>query len=144
MESKTKIVGYQILNGYTPGKPMTTAQRTSGLFAEEPVVMGKVLRRRGPAMNITPEQYELNKLQLYRLEKAGAIRIIAVEEELPEKPTKADTKPVEETPKAEELTKKPEAIVETAQVEVAPAEEPEVEKKPTKKNKKKGEVDEGL
>lgn len=65
---------YIISRGYE-GKALTTAQRNSSLFSEEPVVLGKVLRRGGKPMRLTPAEYEANKDRLLALEKAGAIKI---------------------------------------------------------------------
>lgn len=67
---------YLIALGFTPGKKLTQAQRTSSLFAEEPVVCGKVLRRRGPPMKLTVDQWKTNEEDLLRLAKAGAIKVI--------------------------------------------------------------------
>lgn len=66
---------YIISLGFKPGKALTPAQRLSSLFSEEPVVMGKVMRRGLPPRKITKEQYEANKLHLLRLAKAGSIVI---------------------------------------------------------------------
>lgn len=66
---------YEIHRGLKSGQSLNTAQRTSSLFAEEPVVLGKVFRRGYPPIVLTETQFELNKTHLTRLEKAGAIVI---------------------------------------------------------------------
>lgn len=67
---------YVINRGYD-GKALTTAQRKSALFAEEPSVMGKVLRRGSPPLRLTPTEFEANKHRLLQLQTAGAIKITA-------------------------------------------------------------------
>lgn len=67
---------YIISRGYE-GKALTSAQRKSSLFAEEPVVMGKVLRRGSKPFRLTPAEFEANKDRLRALEAAGAIKIQA-------------------------------------------------------------------
>jgi hypothetical protein len=69
---------YVITRGHKPGKSLTPSQRTSSLFAEEPVVLGKVLRRGSKPMHITEAQYEANKAKLLRLVEAGSIVITLV------------------------------------------------------------------
>lgn len=73
---------YEIHRGLKSGQSLNTAQRTSSLFAEEPVVLGKVFRRGYPPIILTESQFELNKTHLIRLEKAGSIIIkkLGVEE----------------------------------------------------------------
>jgi hypothetical protein len=66
---------YEITRGLRVGKSLTPAQRTSSLFAEEPVVLGRVLRRGAGPIRISPEDFERNKVQLLRLERAGSIII---------------------------------------------------------------------
>lgn len=108
---------YEISRGVKFGKNLTTAQRASSKFAEEPVVLGKVLRRGYPPIRISEEQYEANLTQLKTLEKAGAITIrslgvaettsasapaVEVKEELPQDsaavaaPAVVDDTPVEQ------------------------------------------------
>jgi hypothetical protein len=70
---------FEISRAYTPGKPLTPAQRTSSLFAEEPVVMGTVLRRGLPALKISEAQFHQHQAHLKRLFDAGAINIKAVD-----------------------------------------------------------------
>lgn len=67
---------YVISRGYE-GKALTPAQRKSSLFAEEPVVMGKILRRGAAPIRLTPVEFEANKSRLKQLEAAGAIKIKA-------------------------------------------------------------------
>ncbi len=80
MESKTDEVEtattvFFIERGFREGKALTTAQKTSALFSEEPVVMGRTLRRGSKPLRITKADYEANKNKLLQLEKAGAIKI---------------------------------------------------------------------
>jgi len=92
---------YLIELGWKPGQKLTMAQRTSSLFAEEPVVLGKVLRRRSKPMKVTVEQWKADEAYLLRLAKAGAIKV-----------TEPDSTPLtqEEIEKQEaELKKKQEA-----------------------------------
>lgn len=65
---------YIISRGFT-GKALTTAQRKSSLFAEEPTVLGKVLRRGSQPMRLTPAEYDANEVRLKQLEAAGSIKI---------------------------------------------------------------------
>ena len=67
---------YEIKRAYSGYGPLTPQQRTSSLFAEEPVVLGKVLRRGSAPLKVTPELFEANKVALLRLEKAGSILIV--------------------------------------------------------------------
>ena len=120
---------YEIRRALKPGVNLTVAQRSSSLFAEEPTVMGIVLRRGLPPMKITEEQYERNKVHLVRLESAGAIEItkhfasVPVETvsegstELP--PPPPENPPTPEAPAAET---KPEPVVEAPVEPVVPAE----------------------
>lgn len=66
---------YIITRGFQEGKQITTAQKTSALFAEEPVVLGRVLRRGSRPMRISKADYNANEHNLLRLEAAGAIKI---------------------------------------------------------------------
>jgi hypothetical protein len=66
---------YEITRGLRIGKNLTPAQRTSSLFSEEPVVLGRVLRRGSGPIRISPEDFERNKVHLLRLERAGSITI---------------------------------------------------------------------
>lgn len=66
---------YIITRGFQEGKQITTAQKTSALFAEEPVVLGRVLRRGSRPMRISKADYDANEHNLLRLENAGAIKI---------------------------------------------------------------------
>lgn len=68
-------MNYEIKRAYNGG-PLTPTQRSSSLFSEEPVVLGKVLRRGSTSIFVPVEQFELNKVSLQRLEKAGSIVII--------------------------------------------------------------------
>ena len=66
---------YLIELGFKPGKKLTMAQRTSSMFAEEPVVNGRVLRRRSKPMKLTPEQWKAEEVYLLQLAAAGAIKV---------------------------------------------------------------------
>jgi len=66
---------YVIQHGLARNGRPNKAQRSSSLFAEEPMVLGKRLRRGLPPMKITEAQFEAHKVKLLRLEKAGAIQI---------------------------------------------------------------------
>lgn len=66
---------YIITRGFQEGKQLTTAQKTSPLFAEEPVVLGRVLRRGSKPMRLAEVDYKANERHLLTLEKAGAIKI---------------------------------------------------------------------
>lgn len=69
---------YEIRRAHKTGKQLTRAQRSSPLFAEEPVVLGKVLRRGGPPRTVTAEIFEQNKSMLLRQAAAGAVEIFEV------------------------------------------------------------------
>lgn len=71
---------YIITRGFQEGKALTNAQRASPLFAEEPVVLGRVLRRGSKPMRLTGADYRANEHKLLALEKAGAIKIQRPEE----------------------------------------------------------------
>lgn len=66
---------YEMSRGLKSGRQLTTAQRTSGTFAEEPVVLGKVLRRGMRPIHINEEQFNQSKSQLLRLLLSGSIEI---------------------------------------------------------------------
>lgn len=70
---------YTISRGYN-GRTLTAAQRSSSRFAEEPLVMGRVMRRGTKPFTITEEQYQQYKPQLTQLEKHGSILVKKVEE----------------------------------------------------------------
>lgn len=72
---------YIITRGFQEGKALTTSQRSSATFAEEPVVLGRVLRRGSRPMRISGADYRANESKLLHLEKAGSIKI-----QRPEKP----------------------------------------------------------
>jgi predicted RNA-binding Zn-ribbon protein involved in translation (DUF1610 family) len=72
---------YIITRGFQEGKQLTAAQKSSPLFAEEPVVLGRVLRRGSKPMRLAEADYKANEQQLLRLEKAGAIKIERPKEE---------------------------------------------------------------
>jgi len=148
-----------IHRGMQFGKVLNTAQRTSSLFAEEPVVLGKVFRRGYPPMEITDEQYKRNMTHLVRLMKAGAITMVrqlvpdSPEDEAilrGETPVVTDTQPpappVSTTPvvseEAEQTEQAPETVQTAPEAPVAPVapsapveEVPEVSKNKKGKNK---------
>lgn len=143
---------YEISRGVKAGKNLTTAQRVSSKFAEEPVVLGKVLRRGYPPIRINEEQYQLNQTQLKTLEKAGAISITPVGApavETAEPSPAPSAAPVAAVEVAEEAALEPvsEPLVEAAPVEAvndqitdavtqaAPVVEEVVEKKSKKSRK---------
>jgi hypothetical protein len=70
---------YEISRGMKTGRQLTTAQRTSPRFAEEPVVMGKVLRRGSAPVVLTDEQFRQNRVPLIRLLAAGAVDIMVLD-----------------------------------------------------------------
>jgi len=72
---------YVITRGFQEGKQLSTAQKTSARFAEEPVVLGRVLRRGSKPMRLADVDYKANERQLLELEKAGAIKIDRPKEE---------------------------------------------------------------
>lgn len=67
---------YIIRRAFQEGKALTTEQKSSSLFAEEPVVLGQVLRRGSRPLRISAESFEANKSKLLALEKAGSIVIV--------------------------------------------------------------------
>lgn len=71
---------YEIRRGLKTGRRLTTAQRTSGTFAEEPIVLGKVMRRNSRPILLTAEQFEPQKAKLLRQLLSGSIEIFVVDE----------------------------------------------------------------
>lgn len=69
---------YEIRRGLKTGKQLTTTQRTSGTFAEEPIVLGKTLRRGMRPIQLTEEQFDKNRAKLLRLLLSGSIEILVV------------------------------------------------------------------
>lgn len=121
---------YEIRRGLVSGRNLTPAQRTSSLFAEEPVVLGKVLRRGGGPLRISDESYELNKMKLLRLEKTGSIVIVrpqAVDPEETATPPEVIVPPhpgSEPTPPGGTPVPEPETPAPEQPKEEPPAEEP--------------------
>lgn len=70
---------YEIHRGYKQGRQLSPAQRKSGTFAEEPVVLGKVFRRGMKPMLLTEEQFSKFKAPLLRLLLSGSIDIFVVD-----------------------------------------------------------------
>lgn len=140
---------YEISRGISPGKQLTTAQRTSSKFAEEPVVLGKVLRAGARPLRVSEAQYNANKTQLLMLAKAGAIKIkppatlAPTTEEAIEELGKAVGDAVKEELALDEGTP-PEAPVEppeappepVQEVNRLPEEEAKLDPRPGKKGKK--------
>lgn len=71
---------YIISRGFQEGKTLTNAQRSSALFSEEPVVLGRVLRRGSRPLRLATADYKANEARLLALENAGAIKIQRPEE----------------------------------------------------------------
>jgi ribosomal protein L12E/L44/L45/RPP1/RPP2 len=69
---------YEIRRGFN-GKNLSKAQRTSGTFAEEPVVFGKVLRRGSKPLILNELQFEANRAKLLRLVLNGSIEVFSVD-----------------------------------------------------------------
>lgn len=63
----------EVTRAVKPGKALTRAQRNSSLFAEEPRVAGKTLRRGSPPLRLNQEQFERSSTQIKRLFLAGAV-----------------------------------------------------------------------
>lgn len=72
---------FEISRAFRHGMQLTQAQKTSSLFSEEPMVMGKALRRGLPPLRIDEAQFKQNQIMLKRLFDAGAINIKAVDGE---------------------------------------------------------------
>jgi hypothetical protein len=70
---------YEIRRGHQTGKPLTQTQRSSGTFAEEPIVLGKVMRRGSSPIRLTPAQFEQQKAKLLRQLLSGSIEIYVVD-----------------------------------------------------------------
>jgi hypothetical protein len=70
---------FEIRRGFTGGR-LTKMQRTSGLFAEEPTVLGRVLRKGSKPLVVSEEQFQRNKVKLLLLAVAGSIQISEVED----------------------------------------------------------------
>lgn len=100
---------YEISRGMKSGVPLTTAQRRSSLFQEEPTVLGRILRRGGPPMLIVDEVFEANEAQLKRLVDAGSITICKLG---PSADSIVTTEPVSETPVIEEPVPETPPVVE--------------------------------
>jgi hypothetical protein len=58
---------------------LSPVQRSSSLFAEEPVVLGKTLRRGTPPLRVTYEQFMQGRTTLLRLLHAGSIQVEVVD-----------------------------------------------------------------
>ena len=123
---------YTITRGVQAGRQLTPSQKTSSLFAEEPVVLGRVLRRGAGPIRISPEDFERNKTHLLRLEKAGSIVItppqgsdVSEPEKSPEAPPAEPPKDPEKTPEPETQPPPPETTPSPEKEEKAPEESPE-------------------
>jgi hypothetical protein len=69
---------YEIRRGLKSNGRLSTTQRTSGTFAEEPVVLGKVLRRGMRPMLLNEDQFKQHKSKLLRLLLSGSIDVFVV------------------------------------------------------------------
>lgn len=69
---------FEISRAVRAGKNLTTAQKTSSLFAEEPRIGAKTLRRGLPSVTLSEQEFNGSLLQIKQLFKAGAIEIKAV------------------------------------------------------------------
>jgi hypothetical protein len=130
---------YFIKRAYNSYSKLTSAQRTSSLFREEPIVLGKTLRRGSKGFNITDDQYKAYEAQLMHLVKAGAIEVDRVD--LPEPEILDNLHPL--TPILDLVQKQQldssEAKVETAAKDpVAPEINQEIKKDRKGKGEKKG------
>jgi hypothetical protein len=70
---------FEIHRGLKSGKQLTAAQRSSPTFAEEPVVLGKVLRRGSAPLIVTDSQFEVHKASILRQVLSGSIEVTAVD-----------------------------------------------------------------
>jgi hypothetical protein len=118
---------YKITRALGTYDKLTPAQRTSGLFAEEPVVAGKVLRRNAGPLILNDESYKLFSAKIKQLEKAGAIKVEFLE------PKDKVIKALQE-PKLDE----PVVVVETPELVPEILQEKEDSKKKPKSSNKKG------
>jgi hypothetical protein len=71
---------YEIRRGHKTNKPLTQTQRSSGTFSEEPIVLGKVMRRGSSPLRLTAEQFEQQKSKLLRQLLAGSIELFVVDQ----------------------------------------------------------------
>lgn len=71
---------YEIRRGHKTGKQLTPVQRASGTFAEEPIVLGRVMRRGNGPIRLTAEQFEQQKARLLRQLLSGSIEIFVIDE----------------------------------------------------------------
>lgn len=70
---------YEIRRGLMSGKQLTAAQRTHGTFSEEPIVLGKVMRRGTKPRLISQAQFLQHRANLLRLLVSGSIEIFVVD-----------------------------------------------------------------
>ena len=71
---------FELTRNIHPGKQLTSNQRGSSLFSEEPRVGTKVLRR-GTVLKLNPTQFKSLEAKVYRLHEAGAITMTRVEDD---------------------------------------------------------------
>lgn len=69
---------FEIRRALCPGKQLTPAQRTSSVFAEEPRIGARTLRRGLPPLKLNEAQFAASLPQIKKLFLAGAIEISAV------------------------------------------------------------------
>ena len=70
---------YRVKRAVKPGKALTTVQKTSSFFAEEPKVGVKVLRRGLPYIELTEEQMKSNELCLKKLLISESVEIDVID-----------------------------------------------------------------
>lgn len=71
---------FEITRALKPGQQLTSAQRNSSLFAEEPRIGAQVLRRGSLPLRLSEAAFKASFTQIKRLFMAGAIDIAAVNE----------------------------------------------------------------
>jgi hypothetical protein len=123
---------YLIRSAYRRGQPLTTKQRTSSFFTEEPRVGTHIVRLDHP-LRFTDAELEAHEADLKRLLEAEAIEIVRLSEDGSEAPVvppqapptvpsgEAPTAPPTEPPPATEPSP-PEPPAESAPSEPPPAE----------------------
>lgn len=72
---------FEIRRGFHDKRPLTAAQRQSGQFAEEPLVLGKVLRRGLGARKLTEDEFARHRSTLLKLLRSESIELYVIGEE---------------------------------------------------------------
>jgi hypothetical protein len=127
---------YEIRRGLKSNGRLTAPQRSSGTFAEEPVVLGKVLRRGMRPMLLNEDQFKQHKSKLLRLLLSGSVDIFVVNGEASSRmdykaavgiSTVANPRTLEipESTEAVPVVETQEAVVTKAKTPVQVEEEPE-------------------